>query len=362
VEKALVLEVSGDRATVLVAGGEFRQIRLDRLDVHVGQEIALPVPVEQRTIRWPAFRRMRLAAVIAAVLVAVLMPVGYFQFIRPGPVLAYVDVDLNPNLELGIEAWGRVVEARGIGQDGEAVLQGVSWRGNKVDTVISEVVRVSKDKGYVTGDAESYVLITVTPKDRELPRRLDDTVSRLAATVSQELKAKSIQTPVKVFRGDSDLKKKAEQLGLTPGKVALLVEAIESGVKISPEDVKSERITKAIPKAGGKLDDLLSKAEQRKTWAKLLEKHKDVIDRRDDKKDTAGQERDAKPATPASKPVQKPDPKPPQLPQLPLRPGQRPLRPGLKPPEQKPPEQKPGVKPGGNPAPKPGQKTGDKPK
>lgn len=335
----MVLDIQGDRVTVLVHGGRFRQIRLGDRSLRIGQEIMVP---EERTPwyhRLPVPARVRLASVVAVVLIAVLMPVGYLQFMTPGRVMAYVNVDINPSLRLGIDLRGRVVEMLGLDQKGNALAERISWQGKPLEQVVAEAVRVSQQEGYVPATRDSGLIVTVTPKDDQLPKGLQDRVTKLEATVSAEMKKQSVSASVKVIRGDKELSKKAEQLGWSPGEVALLLEAIEAGLKVSVEDVRGKNVQEAVSSAGGKIDQILSTAKNRDRWEALLEKHQEKM-----QKQPPGQQKPPEDKKPPGKPDDKPEPG---------KPGEG--KPGEgKPGESKPGEGKPGEgKPG--PVDKPGR-------
>ncbi|MDP2857757.1 MAG: anti-sigma factor domain-containing protein [Bacillota bacterium] len=273
-DRAVVLEVEGDRAVVLVRGAQFRRIRLDGRSISVGQEIEVPALTSRRF--WPVLARPRLVALVACMLIAVLLPAGYFEFLAPRPALASVCIDISTTVELGIDVRGKVVEARGVGSEGETLLQGLEWHGKHVDEVIVELVRLSADKGLVQSDPDLHLLLTVIPAEgKTIPPGLEKKIVGLQAAVETRLSARSIQAPVTVLRGDGDLKKVAEQLEMSPGKIAVMLEAREGGLDITVEEIRQERIAKAIPRAGGKLPEILEKAQQRKNWTKLLEKYKE---------------------------------------------------------------------------------------
>jgi len=271
-DRGVVLEIRGERAVVLVHGGEFRRIRLDGRCLYVGQEIEVP-SLPSRAF-WPVFSRPRLAVLVACMLIAVLMPFGYFEFMAPRPALASVCIDIDATLELGIDIRGKVVEARGVGDEGQAILQGVNWRGKQVDELIAELVKFSTDKGLGQKDAGLDLLLTVIPVEgKTIPPGLEKRILGLQTAVEARLAAGSIKAPVTLLHGDGDLRKVAEQMEMSPGKVAVMLEAREHGLEITADEMREERISKAIPRAGGKLPEILKKAEQRKDWSKLLEKY-----------------------------------------------------------------------------------------
>ena len=66
-------------------------------------------------------RKKLLVASVAAVFIIGALVGGYAFLNTP---VAYMSIDINPSIELGINAFNRVVTAEGLNQDGQTVLEG----------------------------------------------------------------------------------------------------------------------------------------------------------------------------------------------------------------------------------------------
>lgn len=99
----------------------------------------------------------RAAAALAACLVLALVGVGGFAYAKP---TAYVGIDVNPSIELGVNRFGIVVEAEALNSDGEALLDAVSLTGHAYADALSRLTQSEAFSPYAQED--SYVEISVT--------------------------------------------------------------------------------------------------------------------------------------------------------------------------------------------------------
>ncbi len=113
----------------------------------------------RRAPRLVAWRRAA-AALAACLVLAVIGLTGsrlYFE------ETAFVDIDVNPSIELGINRFDIVVSARAYNNDGEALLEAVSITGKRYDAAVAELTSSEAFEPYASGDA--FVAISVVADD-----------------------------------------------------------------------------------------------------------------------------------------------------------------------------------------------------
>lgn len=76
---------------------------------------------------------------------------------------AFVDIDVNPSIELGINRFDIVVSARAYNGDGEALLEAVSITGKRYDDAVAEITSSAAFEPYMSSDA--FVAISVVADD-----------------------------------------------------------------------------------------------------------------------------------------------------------------------------------------------------
>lgn len=129
-------------------------------------EAAAPSPAVRAAAR--RRRPARAIAALAACLVLALAGFGLHSVYRE-PV-AFVGIDVNPSIELGINRFDRVVEARPLNDDGRALLEDVALTGLGYQEAIDALTTSAAFAPYA--DAGSLVEVSVASADTALADRL----------------------------------------------------------------------------------------------------------------------------------------------------------------------------------------------
>ena len=114
-------------------------------------------------------RRARLMSALAACLVLGLAVIGIFRVgtapvgsgdsTLPGAVLpdtavtAFVDIDINPSIELQLNDSNQVVAVEGVNEDGRSVLAGLALEGLSYEEALSALTSSEALAPYLNGDA-----------------------------------------------------------------------------------------------------------------------------------------------------------------------------------------------------------------
>ena len=101
----------------------------------------------------------RFAAVACAVLLLCALPIGAYAYYKTPA--SYVSVDINPSVELSINAFGKVVTVTAYNADGEAVIGGLSLLNLDVECAVRQIVDSAALNGFIQDDGSAYISITV---------------------------------------------------------------------------------------------------------------------------------------------------------------------------------------------------------
>lgn len=110
----------------------------------------------------PRPRTLRLAGACAALLVCV---AGLLYFNMYVTAVAYVNMDVNPSVELTLNRMNRVIGSYAFNPKGEWLLQAVAVQGQKYDAAVAALVDTLKQDGYFNEDA--LVTLTVQTADAQ---------------------------------------------------------------------------------------------------------------------------------------------------------------------------------------------------
>lgn len=185
-------------------------------DLPAGGQI---VPFDARAAR----RRRLVPRVAAACLVLALLGVGG-AYVALTPT-AYVDIDVNPSIELGVNRFDDVVSARALNEDGERVLSEASvlWRGygDAVEALGEEL----EEAGYLTDG--SVVSVTVSCDDERQYASISSASHECLAGSAGE---------VRCDHASEEEHHAAHDAGMGVGKWRVWRELVDSGVELSAED------------------------------------------------------------------------------------------------------------------------------
>jgi hypothetical protein len=189
--RAVVLDVGSRYLTVLVQGGEVRRVRRPRGPVQPGQEIWVPGE-SPREWRW------WIPAVAAAVVVAAV--VGG-RAVAPPPTAAVVlSVDINPSLDLGVSAAGRVVTVTPFDAAARSIVRDLPpLAGRPLAQAITAVVDAAHRAGYLRGPTSpggGYLLLAAAPQESGGTRLTGVTLAEAASIVRTATRGWSVRLVV----------------------------------------------------------------------------------------------------------------------------------------------------------------------
>lgn len=179
-----------------------------------------------RTERRPARPLTRLAAIaLAACLAFAAVGVGGYAWAQAP--CAYVAIDVNPSIELGINRLGNVASVRAYNEDGERLLQALDLDGLAYADAMAALEE--RLRGYL--DDGATVEMTVVCDDERQAAELEQVgVGCLSASGSGS---------VHCSHASSEEHHAAESAGMGLGKHRLYLELVDAGVNISPEEASA---------------------------------------------------------------------------------------------------------------------------
>lgn len=246
--RAVILEIKNGVCTVLTDQGDFRKIRL-KGNLLPGQLVTLPES------RWRAGRVLLVAAVLLVFLFSTVLWKG---LVSPA-VAAYVSLEVNPAVELGLDKDGVVREIRPLDPSGGDLTAGLELKGvplaQAVESIISEAVK----RQYISFGEGNTVVSTVTPVGDFNPSELDRQVRE---TVETSLRGQGVTARVLVGQASAEIRDKAGKEGISTGRYMLFLEASEKGIQVDPEDFRSKKIYSIEKDRKIKFQDLRVKVEK----------------------------------------------------------------------------------------------------
>lgn len=210
--KGIIVEIKDNEAAVFTDNGIIHKIK--NQGYQLGEVVFLKEKSKfsARAVRWGA-------GIVAAL---ALFTVGAFAYTNP---VGYVSLDINPSVEFSINMFDRVLEVKGINDDGKEFLTELNLSNKHIGKAIEEITAILIEENYITDGENGGVVITTSGSDTEKAEKL---AVRLKVRIQECIDQKGKNTAVEAEAVGLERVKEAREFGVTPGKLNLVQKLIES--------------------------------------------------------------------------------------------------------------------------------------
>jgi len=181
---------------------------------------------------------MKKKIALALSIVAILSLAGGGYAYAKNPV-AYVSMDINPSVELGVNAFDKVVSVEAYNKDGEKILEGTNLVNANVDDAVSTVILNAISEGYIKEDGLSVIEITTSTDKEKVATKLDESLKEV---VDETLDNNNVEAEVETEKVPLARRSEARKLGLTSGKLDVIQKLQELDPTINIEDYKGSSV------------------------------------------------------------------------------------------------------------------------
>ncbi len=239
------MSVEDEFCTVLTPDGEFLKAR-NRANVSLGEEFYF-YPIEEIETKKPSFwSRVKKKNVIiysTSVLAAVLLFISFLpMMLTSNKVYAYVSIDINPSVEIGINEHLDVISLVAMNDDGTKLLNNFAdWKNKHIDTVTEAIIEKSMQDGFLDHDTKEVLITTiVNGNETKASSKIDQELEDLS-----EQYEKGKQIIVTTEKSNLEVREKARSQGISTGKLIQLEKQKEKELKNTvdtvPDTSKAEK-------------------------------------------------------------------------------------------------------------------------
>lgn len=225
--KGLLIRARGPLGIIMTSEGRFVRIILGTKNRCLGQE------VQGRQLKVPSLAQ---TMAVASVIFVLLVGLWANSSLKPAAA-AYVALDINPSIELSVNASGQVIRAQGLDPEGVLLLKKVHPEQLEIYRAVAVLVEGAVQYHYLN-DVNDVVLVTITPAESRQPVAIKE--EKIEASVNQAVT--SLSTPVKVITGVAtpEEHREAGQKGISVGRYLIYREILQQGGNLSLEEVKTK--------------------------------------------------------------------------------------------------------------------------
>lgn len=235
--KAVVLERSGSRCTVLDENGSFRHVRR-RNNANVGEEIVIQTGLI-------GIEGLRAWAGVAALFLMVLTTLLGWNLYQAPTAVALLSVDINPSIQFTIDAQGKLIKIDTQNEDAKKLVSKIDLKGKPIDKAFEQIVDEAYNQKFLNSERPWIVVGYSSLVDNGLEQATKDlNQNQILTWVTENAEDKGFTPQVAFFSLTPQDRELAQKGELTLGEYALWQTAEKAGVVTQPEKLKdtSERV------------------------------------------------------------------------------------------------------------------------
>ena len=266
------MEINKDFLTLLTPDGEFLRAFNQNYQYEIGQEIDFYPFVQEegkKLILFDFFKSFNVKAGFSIAVVFILIVGTMFLSFGKDEVYAYMSIDANPSIELGINEEFQVIELLPYNKEGKQIIANIyDWKKKNVHELTSEIVQEMKKQGFIN-DKHAVLLSTVSEKEVQLAENIH--WKKEMAEIEEIIQKENLE--LKIVEGSKEERAMAKEKGITTGQYK------EKQLKASTSTSQVNENTQSIKPS--KLESRQGKEvkfeQEKKTEAKInVQKEKQV--------------------------------------------------------------------------------------
>ncbi len=153
--KGIILEADKQKIIVLDESGQFTELVAYGKKYTVGEEITIPARKNHFSGRF--------VALAASLMILVTSGAGFGAYYYPQ---GYINIDVNPSIEISYNIFERVIRARGLNQEGQDIVKQLGeLKNQKIDYAVKQFIDEIEEQGYIDNTDDHLALITINGND-----------------------------------------------------------------------------------------------------------------------------------------------------------------------------------------------------
>lgn len=247
-KKGIVMEIDDVYLTLLTPDGQFLKARKSNDHCVIGEEIFFtPIDRSSRILpfnRFIAIKPLSIAAVILLLFLGTFVPMY-----QSNKAYAYMSIDVNPSIELGINKNMQVIELTAFNKDGKRIISNINnWKKQQIVDIAQSILEEMKKQG----DLKQYKKVIIsTVRTEKLEEKIEKRLTENMEEIQETVKENKLQ--LTVLTGTEKELEKAHQLGITTGKYQeakkhfISKKAIKQSEVNQEEDLYNKKRNPAVP-------------------------------------------------------------------------------------------------------------------
>lgn len=197
-KRGVVMSIQKQHVVVMTADGEFLQAPIQGTP-QIGEEITFEAIMK----RPRAVKSIYRYSSAAAIFLLVFLPLLFYMQKDTNSVVAYVSMDINPSVELGVDENEKVRELRALNKSGDQIIKGLSYEGLNVEVVAATILERAEGSHFLdTPNKDIFITSTLIDSNSalklnyevNLTGKVDQTLRNLLSQLATEAASANITT------------------------------------------------------------------------------------------------------------------------------------------------------------------------
>ena len=240
----IIVKIQGKNVIVVSEAGLFEMIKY-REGMFVGQKIfysGKDIISKKQKQKYKYF-----IPAIASIAAIFILLMSYFKFFYTDKIYAYIDVDINPSIELMVNEDSIVIDAVAFNEDGEVVLSGIKHKGGLLEKVVYDVIKSSEKHGFIKREEKEIVLISTAFENIKQPVEKELFNHKLINNLKNEMDEELDDSiDIQFVEVSIDKRHLASEAEVSMGKYLIYEKAKEKGKDIPIDVLKKSNLNQLI--------------------------------------------------------------------------------------------------------------------
>lgn len=296
--KGVVLKIKKDRAIIMADDCTYCEIK-SFYGMYPGMEVCFNEEDMFNKRKLFSVNRYITAACFILLVFCSYLFLSFYQ--ENMATYAYVGIDINPSIEIALNKKGRIINARGLDEEGKEILEEVNVKNMDSMEGVKAIITKSIEMNYLEAENKNKITVyaVLNNKNSEGGKEL---VEKVEKVIKEEVVAHSIDGEIKTLVSDKKVKKEADKKGISVAKY-IMENAKENVAGKNKNNEKNEIITmntdknkenKNKDKKDDKKSNELKNTENKKTENKKIDKRDEVNESIKNKKDKLAEDKNNK--------------------------------------------------------------------
>lgn len=220
-DRGTVIKACGNRAFVMNERCEFVEVRTAAV-LQPGDSIEYSPGDLIRPGKYP----VKGLALVASFILVCLIAFGAFKSMFINRAYAYVGLDINPSIEIGIDSGLRVVSLTGFNDEGNKIIKSHRLLDSGIDEALKIIIQDCRASNYLSVENKNSIAVSVHTPGGTGSR---DLMERLSGTIGAELTANGISARTYFFGIGKNTWEEARKKEVSAVKYLLWEEAVRHG-------------------------------------------------------------------------------------------------------------------------------------